>query len=494
MIVNGTSYAICQPNQVLIPTMRIKVSILALSSLTISGCLSVGPDYEQPALDTWQDEWIAGDSAVLAPGAVEETDWWTSFDDPTLEALVLEAAEINPDIDQARANIAAAEAAVAGARASGFPMGQLTSAVTRQKQSSSSLGADVPFEFTAQTLYSVGAEASWEADLFGRVANNISQAEAALGGREAIAADTARAITTQTASTYLSLRELDARIAVNMESLGRQEDVLELTRQLRDAGEVADIDVERQTNLVQTTLAGIAALKAARAETLSGLARLTGHTVPDFLEAYPSLAPFESDALPPVDAFKPIEIASPVELLRRRPDIRAAERQMAAATYAVGAEMADLYPSISLTGQGTFSANEPGNIFTEEAFGYSFGPRISWGIFNLPLTRAQIDQAEAEADAARAGFESAVLDALTETDAALQAYNYAVEEAALRAKALGAAERALDLTEVRYREGAESLISLIDAQRQTLSARDAEVQARHEALRRRVTIYRAFGG
>ncbi|MGB3626793.1 MAG: efflux transporter outer membrane subunit [Henriciella sp.] len=473
---------------------RIRVSILALTILSISGCLSVGPEYDPPVLDTWQDAWIAGDSAVLAPGALDQTDWWRSFDDAPLIALVEEADASNPDIDQTRANIAAAEAAVAAARASRFPLGQLTGAITRQKQSSSSLGADVPFEFSAQTLYSAGAEASWEADLFGRVANNISQAEAALGGREAIAADTRRAIMAQTASTYLTLRELDTRIAVNTESLERQSDVLDLTRQLRDAGEVADIDVERQTNLVQSTQAGILAIKAARAETLAGLARLTGHTVPAFIQAHPQLAPFESTALAPVDAFEPIAIASPVDLLRRRPDIRAAERQLAAATYAVSAEMADLYPTISLSGQATFTSNEPSSLFTEEALGYSFGPRISWGIFNLPLTRAQIDQAEAEADAARAGFESAVLQALTETDAALQAYNYAVEEAALRARALGAAERALDLIEIRYREGAESLLSLIDAQRQTLSARDAEAQARYEALRRRVTIYRAFGG
>ena len=155
---------------------------------------------------------------------------------------------------------------------------------------------------------------------------------------------------------------------------------------------------------------------------------------------------------------------------------------------------ADLYPRLTLSGQAAFTANEPGNLFSEEALGYSFGPRLSWGIFNLPLTRAQIDQAEAEARAAKAGFESAVIQALTETDAALESYNLAVEEAALRVRALGSAERALDLVELRYKEGADSLLSLIDAQRQTLSARDAEVQARHEALRRRVAVHRAFGG
>lgn len=472
----------------------IKISILVLSGLTISGCLSVGPDYETPELAAYQDAWLAGDTGVIAPGAMDTSDWWLDFGDALLVSVVEDAAANNPGIEEARANIDAAQAAVSAARSSGYPLGGLSGAVTRQKQSSASFGADLPIEFTAQTQYSAGADISWEADLFGRTANSIAQAEAALGGREAVAADTARAIAAQTATTYLTVRELDARIAVNSQSLERQQDVLELTRQLKEAGEVADLDVERQTNLVETTRAGIVALRSARAEALSGLARLTGRTAPGLLEAYPALQAGQTVELEPVTAFQPIAIATPKDLLRRRPDIRAAERQLAAATYRIGIETADLYPTLSLAGQASLTANEPGNLFTEEAIGYSFGPRLQWGIFNLPLTRAQIDQAEAEADAARANFEGAVLQALTETDAALQAYNYSVEEAALRARAYGSAGRALDLVEARYREGAESLLSLIDAQRQTLSASDAEIQARHEALRRRVDVYRAFGG
>ncbi len=478
----------------MMPNPLIKLSILFLSGLTISGCLSVGPDYEAPELEGIQDAWLAGDTDVIAPGAMDTAQWWKDFDDDLLATLVSDAIANNPDIEEARANMEAARAAVSAAKSSGFPVGGLSGSVTRQKQASASFGADLPIEFNAQTQYSTGAEISWEADLFGRVANSISQAEAAFGGREAIAADTARAIAAQTATTYLTIRELDARINVAAETLTRQEDVLGLTRQLEEAGEVADLDVERQSNLVDSTRAGIVSLKSARAEAFSGLARLAGRTAPDLLGTYPLLAPFQSAALEPVRAFQPIKIVSPVELLRRRPDVRAAERQLAAATYRVGIETADLYPSLSLTGQASLTANEPGNLFTQEALGYSFGPRLQWGIFNLPLTRAQINQAEAEADAARAGFESTVLQALTESDAALQAYNYGVEEAALRVRALGSADRSLDLVEARYKAGAESLLSLIDAQRQSLSARDSEVQARHEALRRRVDVYRAFGG
>jgi multidrug efflux system outer membrane protein len=374
-------------------------------------------------------------------------------------------------------------------------MGALSGSVIRQKQSSASFGGgNLPFEFEAQTQYSLGAEASWEADLFGRTAKSIAQAEASFGGRQAIAADTIRALIAQTAQTYLTIRELDARIHTNEQNAERQDEVLALTRKLRDAGEVSDIDVERQSNLVETTRAGINALRSARSEAAASLARLTGRNLPELYEDYSVFKPFQTASLDPVRALGAIQIGAPEDLLRRRPDIRAAERQLAAATYGVGIETAELYPSLTLSGQTSLTAGAPGDLFSGDALGYSFGPRLSWGIFNLPLTRAQIRQAEADVDMARASFESAVLTALTETDAALLAYNYGIEEAAYRVRALCASSRALKLIEIRYREGAESLLSLIDAQRQKLSAEDGEIQSRYEALRRRVAIYRAFGG
>ena len=472
----------------------IQRSIISVSALVLTGCMTVGPEYEAPKVETWQDQWIAADTAVLEPGALKDSNWWLDFEDPLLNEMIVDTRTRNFDLAQAEASIAVASAAVRRSRAALFPLGELTGAITRQQQSSASFGADLPFEFEAQTTYSTGANASWEADLFGRVSGGISQAEAALGSRAAIAADTARALIAQTATTYLTLRELDARMAVAEANLERQRDVLKLTQQLRDAGEVSDIDVERQSNLIDTTEASVVALKSARAEALSGLALLTGHTVPDFLEAYPEFQIYEPDAFADLSSFEPLRIGTPEDMLRRRPDIRAAERQLAASTYAVQVATADLYPTLSLTGSASLTALEPGELFSDDALGYSFGPRLSWGIFNLPLTRANIAQAEAETEAAHAAFKSTVLTALTETDAALQTYNFGVEQAAIRKKALGSSGRALELIEIRYREGAESLISLIDAQRQQLAAEDAELQARYEALRRRVDVYRALGG
>lgn len=465
-----------------------------LAGLVVSACAGPSGLYEPPETPQVAQDWLYGDADRLRPGGLAGSDWWSAFADPTLEALIAEAGANNFDLAAAEAGVAAAQAAVSQARALRFPLGDLTGAVSRSKTASASFGASLPFTFEAQTTYSLGTQASWEVDLFGRVSGGIAQAEAGLGGREALAADLARVVTAETANAYLTLRELDARLAVNAASLARQVEVLDLTRQLRDAGEASDLDLARQTNLVENTRAAILAVRRTRAEVLSGLALLTGRTLPEFLAAHPGLAPERASTQAPLTGFGPFEIGTPADMIARRPDVRAAERELAAAVYGGQVARADLYPSISLTGGASLTALDIGDLGAENALGYSFGPRLSWGVFNLPLTRARIASADAQATAAQARFQKAVTQALNETETALSAYNLTVEEAGLRLSALTQARRALDLIEMRYEAGEESLLGLIDAQRAALAAEDAETAARHEALRRRVAVFRALGG
>lgn len=472
----------------------IHCSLISLSAAFLSGCMTVGPEYVAPDLETRQESWVMGDTAHLAPGAVESSDWWADFNDPNLTQLLLQVRDSNLSIAQAEAAATRASATLTRAYRAVLPMGGVNTAVTRQKTASASFGADLPFEFDAQTSYSVGANVSWESGLFGRIRSGLAQAEAAFGGQQAIFEDTRRAILAQTASTYFTLLELDQRIAVSDANLERQKQVFELTKQLRDAGEVSDIDVERQSNLIDSTLASQTALKSARQETISGLALLSGLTVPEFLEKFPDLVSEPAASYDNAAAFGPLRITSPEDMLRRRPDIRAAERQLAGAVYAVQFATADLYPQLTLSGNISSVALDAGDLFSGDSFGYSFGPQLSWGVFNLGATKAAINEKEAEAEAARLNFENTVLTALTETDSALQSYNFGVEQAAISKRALTSAERSRDLVEIRYKEGAESLLSLIEAQRQALSAQDAELQARYEGLRRRITVYRALGG
>lgn len=472
----------------------IQCSLISLTAAFLSGCMTVGPDYVTPELEGRQDAWVIGDTAVLAPGAVESSDWWSDFNDAELTRLLIHVRDSNLSIAQTEAAVTRAAATQRRAYRSVMPMGGVNGSVTEQKTSSASFGADLPFEFEAQTNYSVGSNVSWESGLFGRIKSGLAQAEAALGGQQAVFEDTRRAVMAQAATVYFTLMELDQRIAVSEGNLERQKQVFELTKQLRDAGEVSDIDVERQSNLIDSTLAAQTALRSARQETLSGLALLSGLTVPEFIETFPEISDGEGTDYDSASAFGPLRITSPEEMLRRRPDIRAAERQLAGAVYAVQFATADLYPQLTLSGNISSVALEPGDLLSGDSIGYSFGPRLSWSVFNLGATKAAIQEKEAEAEAARLNFENSVLTALTETDAALQSYNFGVEQAAISKRALGSAEKSRDLVEIRYKEGAESLLSLIEAQRQALSAQDAELQARYEGLRRRITVYRALGG
>ena len=478
---------------------KIHATLIA-STLVVSGCASFRPDYTAPSVEAAQSGWVVEAPEALQPGALADSDWWMDFADPVLTALLADADAANFDIAQARAGLAAAEAGLRQARAIRLPLGTVNSDVTRSKTASATFGGNLPFEFDANTTYSLGAGASWEFDLFGRLSNGVSQAEAALGGQEAVTADVSRILLAQTAIVYLTLRELDARLDVNEKALQRQEAILDLTGKLLEAGQVARLDVIRQRQLTDTTRAGLISLRAARADTLSALALLTGRTVPQLLADHPSLdagaAPEATQRIPGLSTFEftPLTIGNPADMLRRRPDVRAAERNLASAVYGVGVAKADFFPTLSLTGQVSSTALEVGDLGTEDALGYAFGPRLSWGVFNLPLTRARVAAAEAQVELAAIAYERTVTTALTETDAALANYNFALESAALRNQILSDAVTALGMVEERYRAGADGLISLIDAQREALLASDAATAARFEAMRRRVDVYRALGG
>ncbi len=472
-------------------------------SAVLSGCVTVGPDYQEPDLAGVQSTFRAAGEDVLAPGAIERSDWWSAFDDEIMTQLVADAATGNFDLAEASARIDVALANVSQARRAALPTGGAALSYTRQLTPTATFGGfggaadapDGPSPFDSAdpiNLYSAGLNASWEIDLFGRIRRGVEAAAATLDGLEAARADLLRVVSAETASAYLTLREFDARIGVAEDALESQERVLSLTQELYRYGQSAELDVYLQTTLVEQTRAGVQTLKSSRAETLSALALLTGRTVPDFLAAYPDLAAPRDRA--PVAAPSPVITGDPTALLRRRPDVRAAEREVAALTANIGVATADLYPRLTLDGNLSTSALSPGGLAAGNALGYGVGPNLSWGFFNIPAIRANIAAAEAETDAALVAFERTIVSALTETDAALTAYARSVDEAVIRGRALEAAEKAQELSEARYEAGADSLINFLDVQRQTLDAKDAEAAARYNALRRRVDVHRALGG
>ena len=416
--------------------------------------------------------------------------------------LITMAQAENRTIDAAYYQLQAATARLQAAQRGLLPQGSVSASVTRTNQALG--GGGVP-DGGPQTppgtpgatgeeaieLYSAGADLAWELDLFGRLRAAARQASASAAVQQALLADTERLVAARTAEAYLTWLEARSRRDVAVENLAAQQDALRLVRQQFDLGQIAEFDFRRQRTQTRITEAGVLQLQAAEAEALSALALITGNTVPDLLDAVPQLTP-EAPA-PALPGMRPaLDLADPAMVLRRRPDVRAAEYRLASANAGVEGATANLFPQVSLTGSISSVALEPENIGSDESFSWSYGPRLSWPVFSLPQLLAQTEAAGAQARAAMAGYEQAVLDALTETDAALLSYSRAVERAAVLAGAQADAIATLELARARYRAGEDSLLSFLDAQRTALETEDLYVSARINAYQSRVAVHRAL--
>ena len=467
--------------------------------VALGACANLNPAPELPETEITQSAFAVGDSPLLAPGEAPLSRWWEGFGDPALNELVATVDAGNLSLEEAASRIVEAEARLDIARAGLIPGGGVSAAYNRQQQGTATFEASGfpgagSISPSAIDLYTLGADASWEIDLFGRIRGGIDQAEAGLAAAEASRADLHRVLIGEAAGAWYSLLEIEARRAIAEDAIASQEDVLQLTRQLVEAGERARLDISRQESLVASTRASLAALAGARADAVSGLAVLSGLTVPEFEARFGALAAKHGRARIVRSSADPIAIGEPAGLLRRRPDVRAAEWQLRAAAARVQVAAADLYPSLSLGASASLSATSVSGLTDDGAFGYNFGPRLNWGLFNYPRTLAGIDLSEAEMQTAAIRFEQAVLSALTETDAALQRYNAAVEEAILRRRALSASRETLRLVNARYEAGADSLLSLLDAQREFLGTEDSAAIAAYAVIRARIAVHRSLGG
>ncbi|QNA82833.1 efflux transporter outer membrane subunit [Sphingomonas sp. So64.6b] len=454
------------------------------STLALSAC-AVGPNYERPATSTT----AAGNfSEAARGGGVAATalpdDWWKLYDDPILDRLITDALAHNTDIRIAAANLARARAALSEQRGARLPSTDASASATRSRTAAGQSPTGQAFEID---YYSVGFDASYEIDLFGGVTRAI---QAARGDADAAAAqlDAARvSIAAETARAYAAACSNAAQRAVAQETVGLQQQTLDLTNRLFDAGRGTRRDVERADVLLAQTQAQIPGFEAERRASLYALATLTGRPP----------AEIDGDAdrctTPPrVRAILPV--GDGTTLLARRPDVRAAERTLAADTARVGVATADLYPSIRLLGSIGFGATKPGDVFKSSGFSYSLGPLISWNFPNQTQARARLRQAEATSDGSLARFDGTVLTALKEVEQALARYAGALDTNAALVRAERASGEAAKLSKLRFDYGADSFLLLIDAERDRASARAARAQSDAAVADAQISLFKALGG
>ncbi|MDL0440505.1 efflux transporter outer membrane subunit [Stutzerimonas frequens] len=455
-----------------------KFFTLSLLALTIAGC-AVGPDYRAPQPEParlLQAEHGGHDRSRF------EAAWWRQFEDPTLDALVGEALDENRELRIAYARLRAARAIRDDISNDHLP--------TVTAGASADIGKAQQPGFSEERVnaerYDLGLDMAWELDLFGRIQRSLEASEAQAEAAEAELYQLQVSLVAELVDAYGQLRGAQLRERIARDNLANQRNSHELTEQLREAGVGSELDVLRADARLAATEASLPQLRAQQVRARNRIATLLGQRA-DQLSV--DLSPRELPAIA-----KSLPIGDPGELLRRRPDIRAAERQLAAATANVGVATADLFPRVSLSGFLGFIAGRGSQIGSSAAQAWGVAPSISWAAFDLGSVRARLRGAEADADAALAGYEQQVLLALEESENAFSDYANAQQRLLSLIRQSTASRAAAQQAEIRYREGTADFLVLLDAERERLQAEDAQAQAEVEVYRSVVSLYKALGG
>jgi outer membrane protein, multidrug efflux system len=461
---------------VLTPSQKAFFPFLAL--LLASGC-AVGPHYKapQPA-----DVKFHSADPNLETDAPLDARWWKQFEDPVLDSLLDRTLKSNNSIRIARARLAESRAIYDERKRDRYPTVPVTASYQYSKEQIPGFGDQ---RRTINT-FTAGFDAFWEADLFGRVGHGVAAARADNQAVEADLHDVQVSVVAELARNYFELRGAQWRLAVAKRSLINQRETLRLTQLRRDAGVGEEQDVASATARVAAIDSTIPSFEFDVSRAEYRLAVLTG-TRPGELKV--DLAPRDYPAI-----VKALPIGNPGELLQRRPDVRSAERRLAAATERQGVAVAGLFPQVSVSGFLGFLAGRGSLFFTGDSAAWSVSPGLSWSAFDLGRARARVRGSNAATEESLAFYEDTVLRALEETEDALA--NYHAQQARLIKLNDQAREskRAADIARLRYREGVVDFLELLDAERTQLQAEDAVAESEMEVYVAVIALYKALGG
>lgn len=459
-----------------------QTALLPLSALfLLAGCSAVGPDYAPPSSPLPIS--FGEPTAELGTGAVE-VEWWRTFNDPALTALVQQALAANHDIGIAAMRLKEAKAMLREDRQSFLPSGGPALSYENRRWGEVEISPDQPRQ---RESYRGAIDAAWELDLFGRVRRSVEAAQAQTGSREALLREVQVSVIATVAATWFELRGLEAEIAVVTDISQSQRESLKLVEQQVNAGSASEFDRLRAEALLRNVEVAMPELERRRAASINALAILLG-TVPQSFRP-PAIAPLD-DAL----TVRTIAVGDPVSLLSRRADIAAAERDLAAATAQIGVETAALYPEIQVQGSLGFVAGSLDSLNGAEALSGFIVPVIRWSLLDIGRTRARIAASEARSKQALIVYDQAVLRALQETDDAFKAYGAAGSTLELRLLESAANREAARLLQVRFAEGDGLYLEVLDAERANFASQRALAVARTNQQLAIVSIYKALGG
>jgi multidrug efflux system outer membrane protein len=496
-----------------VPRRALRLAALLAAPALLAGCM-LGPDYVRPpavAEDAVKARRLHRADAAQVVAAPPPSRWWQTLDDPQLGWLIERALADSPDLRAAEARVRSARALVRQRHAEGLPEVNATGAYAHMQASESLrdgvregtgqardaagrlIGPDAASAVEQagagldvnQDLYFAGFDASWELDLFGRRRRAAEQASAQADAAQAELADAQVQLAAEVGQAYLNFRGTQERLRIARDNLDKAQQSLQLTRQRRGRGAESELEVERSLSQVQQQEAQLPQLQARLDEGLDQLALMLGRP-PGALDA--QLTPVRP--LPQLPAVVPVD--DPAALIRRRPDVRQAERQLVAANAQIGQALAGYFPQVTLMGSVGAAATSASDL-DADAVSTLVAPVLRWSVFDFGRVSAQVEQARAGTDASAASYQGAVLAALQDANTALARFGASRRQVLVADRAQASATRSAALTGQRYAAGTASLIDALDVQRQQLSAQDQAAQARTQLLVDYVALQKSLG-
>jgi outer membrane protein, multidrug efflux system len=463
------------------PLKTMNVCLLLLTILGFSGCL-VGPDFQPPQTPV-PAAWAGTDpntAQPIDPGIVR---WWTVFQDPILTSLVKRATESNLDLQVAESRIRQARAAKAMAVSGLAPTIDAVGSFRRSQSAASNNRTPRP----TTNLYQVGFDAAWELDIFGGVRRNIEAFDADLAAAVETRRDVWVTLTSDVARNYIELRTFQQQVVITGQNLAAQKRTAELTRKRREGGLDSTLDVANAEALVATTAAQIPSLEQSARISIYSLSVLLGQDPAALMD---ELSPTQTiPAAPPS-----VPLGIPSDLLRRRPDIRAAEARIHAATARIGVATADLYPRFQITSSIGYQSDKADALFNSFRRFWTLGPTATWRVFDMGNIGANIELQKALEEESFIMYRQTVLSALQEVENALISSEKEQQRYQALTDAVTANRKAVDLSTLLYTQGQTDFLNVLVAQRALANAEDAQVQSAGTLSTNLIALYKALGG
>jgi multidrug efflux system outer membrane protein len=450
----------------------------------LGGCTTLGPDFSAPQIP-WLQGWPGGAWRTLAEEAPRraqprDDDWWRQFGDPALDQLVAEAQRLNPGVRTAGLRIMEARAQLGIAGSGLYPQLQQVNADAFRVRNRGSDGRS-----TAFWSGSLAFDLAWELDFWGKFKRGIESADAAYFASIAQYDDVQVLVAAQAASLYASIRTTELRLRIANENAAIQQRSLEITERLFRSGNDSELDVQQARSQYLGTLATIPEIESSLRQTRNALCALLARP-PD---ALPELQG-GSATIP--EARLEVIVDIPAEMLRRRPDVRAAEMQLAAQSAQIGISEAALYPSIALAGSVGLSATSIGSPST--TLSWALGPALVWNVFDHGRLTNQVLVQDARFQQLYEQYQDVVLRAARELDDAASGFAYTRAQVGILRDTVQAARRSLDIATVQYREGLVDFQRVLDSQRALFSAQESLVASQGGVVQYLIAVYKAMGG